>query len=61
MHNVFVLFLAVIMSEAKDLMAVSNSIPLETARGPSLKRGGYSARLRTTVRGLECRSLFGTR
>jgi hypothetical protein len=27
----FVLFLSVILSEAKDLMAVANSIPLEAA------------------------------
>jgi hypothetical protein len=30
-QNVFVLFLLVILSEAKDLMAVANSIPLEAA------------------------------
>jgi hypothetical protein len=30
-QNVFVLFLSVILSEAKDLMAIANSIPLETA------------------------------
>jgi hypothetical protein len=30
-QNVFVLFLSVILSEAKDLMAVANNIPLEAA------------------------------
>jgi hypothetical protein len=30
-QNVFVLLLSVILSEAKDLMAVANSILLETA------------------------------
>jgi hypothetical protein len=30
-QNVFVLFLSVILSEAKDLMAIANSIPLEAA------------------------------
>jgi hypothetical protein len=31
MQNVFVLFLSFILSEAKDLMASANSIPLEAA------------------------------
>jgi hypothetical protein len=30
-QNVFVLFLSVILSEAKDLMAVADSTPLEAA------------------------------
>jgi hypothetical protein len=36
--NVSTLIL-VILSEVKDLMAVANSIPLEAARGPSLRSG----------------------